>query len=1071
VTRAEVQADCVGKRRVRQAWVAVAGAVGALLILGSPVVQASATTDPSSGDVLEGVLPAGEVTPGDEALVALGELLPVAAELNEMTTDELDRVLTDDNMAWLDGDAKLGYTMPIGMFDQSGTAVVPGTAAAAAAAVPLAQGPFPYADTFLLHSKPGSLRTIYLDFNGHTIFDSAWNAYFGGGAPIVMEPFSLDANGASFSSAEQDAIQVAWQRVAEDFAPFDVDVTTQPPTAGQLERTSYSDDVYGQRALFTNDTDLYGSSACGGCSGVSYVGVFNDLGEYYEPSLAFTAGVGANPKSIAEVLSHELGHALGLDHDGRSAPVSEYYAGQGSWAPIMGDSENRPISQWSIGDYANPSKTEDDFAQFAFHGAHVRPDDHVDVVAGSTPLSVSGINLSGSGMITTRSDVDMFSFSASTGPLTLSATPAPVGPNLDIKLDLLNASGTVLASADPLSGTVSSSVASGLSASISFSIPADGIYYVRVDGVGAGNPLTTGYSDYSSLGPYSITGVVATDVTAPAAPLIDAASLLPTNDPTPQIAGAGETGAQVTVATATSTLCQLTVVNSRWACSPAASLGHGATSISVTQADLAANVSPAAVATLQLDLIAPGAPTVNAATTRDNTPTLSGTGESSGMVDVLIDGNVVCNDIAVPGNGQWTCESLLIAYGIHQMNARQSDSTGNVSPASGTVELRLLDRYNPLPTPARVLDTRPATTADGQFRNLGKQAANTTFELSIAGRVGVPAAAQIAELNVTVDGAEASGYITVYPCGELLPTASSVNFVVGETVANSVFTRLGSGGKVCIFTSARAHVLVDVQGFAEVNDSFTFLAAPVRLADSRKADTVDGRFSNEGLRRAGSISTIDIAGRAGIANNATGVVLNVTVDGSATSGGFLTVFPCGTTPNTSNLNFSPGEPMAAQVIARLSATGKICVFTSAATHLIVDAAAFAPASSTLVFLSEPARLLETRSGTTVDGAHVNVGRRTAGTTYQLPIVGRAGVPANATAVALNVTAVDSEPGNYLTVFPCGSARPDASNVNAGTPGQAVSNSVVARVGDGGAVCVFAYTPSHLIVDVQAYLTS
>jgi hypothetical protein len=1056
----------VGKRRVRQSWSAIAGAVGALLILGSPVVQASPAPEPSPSETLDGVLP-DVITPGDEALITLGDLLPVAAELNEMTTEELDRVLSDDDMAWLDADAKLGYTMPIGMFDQPTESSVPGTAAAAP---PLAQGPYPYSDTFLLHSKPGSLRTIYLDFDGHTIVGSAWNAFFGGGAAITMEPFSIDANGAAFSTTEQDAIQVSWQRVAEDFAPFDIDVTTEAPTDAQLERTNYADNIYGQRALFTNDTDLYGSSACGGCSGVSYVGVFDDVGEYYEPSLAFTAGIGSNPKSMAEVLSHELGHSLGLDHDGRSLPISEYYAGQGSWAPIMGDSENRPISQWSIGDYANPSNVEDDFAKFATHGAHVRSDDHANALVGATPLSVSGVNLSGAGMITTRLDADVFSFNASAGLVTLSATPSATGPNLDIKLDLLNAAGTVLASADPVSATVSSSQASGLGAAISFSVPSDGTYYARVDGVGAGNPLTTGYSDYASLGPYSITGTVSVDVTAPLAPVIDSTSA-PTNDSTPQVSGSGETGAQVTLVAGSSIFCQTTVVSSRWACSPVAALPHGATSISATQADTALNVSAATTAVLNLDLIAPGAPTVNPVFTRSNTPALSGAGEVGAVVAVSVDGAVVCANVNVPAGGAWACNAAApVAYGTHQITARQSDIAGNVSPTSAPAELRLLDRYNPLPTPARVLDTRPATTADGQFRNLGKQAANSTFELPIATRVGVPASAQIAELNVTVDGAEASGFITVYPCGQPLPTASNVNFVVGETVANLVFTRLGVGGKVCIFTSARAHVLVDVQGFAEVNDSFTVLPAPVRLADSRNAGTVDGRFSNDGVRQAGSISTIDIAGRAGIATNAAGVVLNVTVDGSATSGGYLTVFPCGATPNTSNLNFSPGEPMAAQVIARLSATGKICVFTSASTHLIVDAAAFAPTTSTLAFLAEPGRVLETRSGSTIDGAHANVGKRGAGTTYQLPIIGRAGVPAAATAVALNVTAVDSEPGNYLTVYPCGSPRPEASNVNAGTPGQPVSNSVVARIGDGGAVCVFTYTSSHLIVDVQAYLT-
>jgi hypothetical protein len=167
----------------------------------------------------------------------------------------------------------------------------------------------------------------------------------------------------------------------------------------------------------------------------------------------------------------------------------------------MGSSYSQPVSQWSKGEYPDANNVQDDLAVIAT-GAAVRPDDAADTTAGATPLTpASPVD----GVVTTRSDVDTFTFTAS-GATTVAASPAAGTPNLDIKMTVLDASGAPVAVVDPAVTRVSAFVASGLNASYSFTAATAGAtYYVVVDGVGSGDPLTAGkYSDYGSLGNYRV---------------------------------------------------------------------------------------------------------------------------------------------------------------------------------------------------------------------------------------------------------------------------------------------------------------------------------------------------------------------------------------------------------------------------------------------------------------------------------------------------------------------------------------------------------------------------------------
>jgi hypothetical protein len=158
-------------------------------------------------------------------------------------------------------------------------------------------------------------RIIYLDFDGHTITGTAWNK--DNMDPINAAPYDRD-NNPGFSNAELTNIQEIWQKVSEDYAPFDVDVTTELQSEEQIRRTDSNDEYYGTRALVTRSN----FGICDHCGGIAYVGSYNDTGEmhdYYMPALVFFDRLdNGNPKSVAEAISHEVGHNLKLFHDGTS---------------------------------------------------------------------------------------------------------------------------------------------------------------------------------------------------------------------------------------------------------------------------------------------------------------------------------------------------------------------------------------------------------------------------------------------------------------------------------------------------------------------------------------------------------------------------------------------------------------------------------------------------------------------------------------------------------------------------------------------------------------------------------
>ena len=384
--------------------------------------------------------------------------------------------------------------------------------------------------TFKLHSNPTANQRIYLDFDGYSLASSQWE----NGRALQVGGFYSSP----LSEPAQQAIQQIWRRVAEDFAPFHIDVTTEVPNTEDLKKSGTGDTRWGIRVAMTTNTNLVTNAPItnAGGGGTAYLGSFNWATD--DVCLVFNGYNGTDASSIyaaAETVSHEVGHTLGLNHDGGSYPSnSTYYEGDNrtgatSWGTIMGApfiNNDENVTTWSKGDYIGANNKEDDLGiitgsvsndYVAGNGFTYRVDDYGN--SASSAYTLSGTAPSSFGIIERNTDVDWFNFSTGGGTISLSIRNAcrvfsangdgtfstqyldSLGPNLDISAQLYNSSGVLIAT---------SNLPDRLDASFSLSLAA-GNYYLSVEGVGFGTPLAnspSGYTDYGSLGQYLISGTL-----------------------------------------------------------------------------------------------------------------------------------------------------------------------------------------------------------------------------------------------------------------------------------------------------------------------------------------------------------------------------------------------------------------------------------------------------------------------------------------------------------------------------------------------------------------------------------
>ncbi len=485
-------------RRTRKLGAAFAG----LALIASSAASAGAQGAPE-GD------PPGFAR-AEAALARLGNQLPAAAQASGMTVAQYRSVVLNDPSVAVNQDGEIAY------FDEIAPGEVDTTGEAISAAPPTTDA------VFQLSSLPGAEKTIYLDFDGHITEGTTWNASYDV-ATIVSPPFDIDGDPNSWSAQELDIIRRSFIAVSEDFAPWNVNVTTIDPGADALSRTSSDDVRWGARVVITDDT----FANCG-CGGHAFIGSFDDAVD--EPTYVYNSSF----VGVSEAITHEVGHMLNLSHDGTAD--AGYYTGHDGldghattgWAPIMGAAYYQPLTQWSQQEYIGANNNNAD-ANFGYgrddvgiisslsngNGFGLKADDVGDTANAATALV--GSTPSVDGLISHRGDIDAFSFTTIGGDITIDAAPDSSLSNLDIALTLRNADGVIVAESSPLST---------LAASIATTVPA-GTYVVEVDGIGVGNPASfaAGYTDYGSLGRYVLTASIGEtapppppDTEAPAVP-------------------------------------------------------------------------------------------------------------------------------------------------------------------------------------------------------------------------------------------------------------------------------------------------------------------------------------------------------------------------------------------------------------------------------------------------------------------------------------------------------------------------------------------------------------------------
>ena len=807
------------------------------------VPSVSSDVDPLEDAAADDV--ALEMLQGEAAVAELqeaGTLDDVAADAGFEPT-ELVEELIDDPSLFLTDIGQLGYVDAL-----TSPAGVGQVAELTTQAIP--------ADVFALNSRPTASRVIYLDFNGHVTNDRAW-----GTSTIVSSEFDLDGSPGIFTTAERAAIFEIWQRVTEDYLPFDVNVTTADPGVEDLRRTSTVDTTFGQRVVISPTNWYAPESNCGApgqsCTlGIALVGVFDRNAD--TPAFVFTGGVPV--RTIAEAVTHEAGHTFGLNHDGTSS--STYYNGHGAWAPIMGrgTSASRPVTQWSKGEYADANNTQDDIEQIVSLTG-LRLDDHGGSPERATVVSSSSTT---SGVIGTTGDRDVFAVDVGAGNLAVTLRPPPgseTWSNLLARLVVRDSTGVAVATETP-------SVPSSWTIDVTVPVVA-GRYTLEVEPIGWLD-ASTGFTTYGSLGAYHLSVAASPGVAPAAAGPSTFTPITPTRliDTRSRVGGFARlaAGRQVVVqvtdgvtvpADATSAVFSIVAVNpgapgylTAYPCSsdrPETSTVNfiGAQTIANNTIAALSNAGQLCVWTsADADIIVDitgwlgpsGSSRFNPIGPSRVVDTRSGIGglrlPAGSMLSVDLNAFVPAGSTAValsvtavdssapgylsvfPCSGSQPQTSTVnhIAAEARPNNTIVGLSGGRVcifSYAQSDVLVDLLGSFGATgsayqPTaPVRVIDTR-------QYRP--PVAAQETVGYSVGGSALGGAEPSAAFVNVTATDHVVPGYVTTFDCGVRRET-STLNQQVGQAAANGAIVPLAPNLQSCAWMYGGGHLIVDLNGW------------------------------------------------------------------------------------------------------------------------------------------------------------------------------------------------------------------------------------------------------------------
>jgi hypothetical protein len=357
-----------------------------------------------------------------------------------------------------------------------------------------------------------------------------------------------------------------------------------------------------------------------------------------------------------------------------------------------------------------------------------------------------------------------------------------------------------------------------------------------------------------------------------------------------------------------------------------------------------------------------------------------------------------------------------------------ADRVASTSPAVSPVGAPAV--FTPVAT-TRVVDTR---------RTGGRLGRGQELTVDLAGLV--PAGATAAAVNLTVDGPAADGYLTAFPCGSPPPATSSLNYRAGVPRGAAATVALDTRSRLCVRTFADADVIVDVSGaYTPVAGGARFSPlTPTRLLDTRAAESL----------APGQIDVVPLPG------GATAAAVNLTATNGAAPG-YVTAFRRGDPlPVASNVNYTPGDTVANLAVVPAAADHTICVAASSRADVIVDLLGVYGGAGLRYQAASPVRLLDTRAG--IGGWS---GRPAPFQVLDLPAV------AGAVALSVTVATVAPDGPGFTSLYPCGTGRPLASNLNYASWSAATANAAVV----GQPACVTAQARAHQIVDLAGWWTS
>lgn len=819
---------------------------------------------------------------------------PVADSVAELTSAELTELLRDPSIEIVHGLIRISERAPLG----PPTPIIASTGDDGSS---FSEHALTTSEVFQLNSRPGAERTILLDFDGQTVTAPHWNS----GAPIEAAAYSFgDQTDENFSVSDRAAIYEIWKRVAEDFAAWDVNVTTQDPGAADLSMNwSVAGDPHGVRVVITPSYRWLSNQRYGG---VAYVGSFD--ANYDLPAWVFSSNLSNGAvKSVAEAASHEAGHTLGLYHDGvdrvnsdGSRTTLDYYSGHGEWAPIMGIGYYRPVTQWSRGEYHGATNTEDDLSVI---------DGFLDrlpaVVASAAPAILGPDSSATEYRLTDGGDLSTHFVDVQSSPVTISVEKLDPEGNLLAHMTVSNPAGEIVGSAQPddaatwtLNVTLPEGTASGI---YTVEVKSRG-WIPGVDAPASSDAADEGFSNYASFGGYRLS------IAAPTGN--DSPSTTPTTtepppepppepqEPPPPAEPPAEGGDRLTA------ISPSRLLDTR---SPDAAFRGPL--VPEQEVRVAVAGAPDGTTAVVLNVTSAGPANAGFISVTPCSPT-----PRSGRTSSLnfSAGRSIANSVIVP---------ISSSGDICLMSSQRTNVVLDVTGWIGEQgHLALMD-----PVTTRVVDTRVGT---GLAKRL---TAGSRTVISLADAIG-DASVEAVALNVTAIRPSTGGFITVDDCNGGATATSSLNFGSGEVRGNNGVFALGAGQRLCIFTTATTDVTVDVTSEFGTGDGLTFvpISSPDRLVDTRSTGRLDGRttisFDVDGSAEASALGRPPGAAS-----------VNLTATGHDV-GGFVTSWDCGERPTTSALNPAAGSTTANGAIVPLTSSGRTCLFHANGGHLIVDLA-------------------------------------------------------------------------------------------------------------------------------------